>query len=161
MLRTPSGNVTTVGAFQYGRWAASRGPKVLTPLKTAFPRPFHRLRKLKIALITLGVLRGATRRTLVPPTLQIGSGTLLHISCARPGTMSANFLRNTPWEDTTSSLSKSTGEKRLAGSPSRWYGKSVGASVWFGPATSKVVAPCAVPGLSWFFVGLSAPEWKW
>ena len=35
------------------------------------------------------------------------------------------------------------------------------ASVWFGPATSKVVAPCAVPGLSWFFVRLSAPEWKW
>ena len=143
------------------RAAASRAPNVLTPLKTAFPRPFHRLRKLKIALMTVGALRDATRRTFVPPMFQIGSGTLLHISWARPGTMSTNFVRSIPWEDTTSSLSKSTDEKRLAGSASRWSGKSLGTSVWFGGATSNVVAACAVPGFSWFFVRSSAPAWKW
>src|SRR5207247_6642164 len=39
------------------------GPKASTPLKMALARPSQKLRKVNIALIIVGTLRGCTRRT--------------------------------------------------------------------------------------------------
>jgi DNA-binding CsgD family transcriptional regulator len=46
-----------------------RSPNGETPLKWFWARPPQKLRKLKTALITLGVLRGSTRRTFTPAML--------------------------------------------------------------------------------------------
>src|SRR6478672_5855210 len=53
--------------------ALSRVPNGLTPLNSFCARPSQKLRKLKTALMTDGVLRPVVRRTGVPPTWKSGS----------------------------------------------------------------------------------------
>src|SRR5438132_1173515 len=137
------------------------GPVASTPLKMALARPSQKLRKVKIALIIVGVFRGCTRRTFTPPTLKIGSGVTVQFSSAGAGMKSLNFLSVTLCEETTSSASKSTAERRSSTFASLCRGKLAAVRVAFGFATSKVVAACSVPGLTWFFSRLSAPPWKW
>jgi len=60
----------------------SRGPNGFRPLKMLLARPSQKLRKLKTALITVGVLRGATRRVRMPCTLNASIGRLPHFSFA-------------------------------------------------------------------------------
>jgi mono/diheme cytochrome c family protein len=52
-----------------GSWT----PNGFTPLNVLFARPSQKFAKLNTALIMVGVLRGSTRRTVVPFTLKIGS----------------------------------------------------------------------------------------
>ena len=62
----------------------SRRPKGLTPLKTYSARPSQKLRKLKTALMTVGVLRGSTRRVLTLPTRKTGSASNWRCSVVEP-----------------------------------------------------------------------------
>src|SRR3954453_1315986 len=50
----------------------SRRPNGLRPLKTLFARPSQKLRKLNIALIIVGGLRGSACRVFPPLTLKVG-----------------------------------------------------------------------------------------
>ena len=109
----------------------------------------------------VGVLRAVTRRMLTPPAWNTGSGTSTPWSTAEPGITAWKSVRRTPWEPTTSLKSRSTADSWKSGFCRRWNGKSPGTSVSFGPRTWKVTSPPRVPGLTLFFVRLSAPAWKW
>ena len=61
--------------FLNTRAFGSRRPKGLTPLNTNSARPSQKLRRLKTALMTVGVLRGSTRRVLIPAMRKSGSAT--------------------------------------------------------------------------------------
>src|SRR5262249_45160304 len=117
--------------------AVSRSPNGLTPLKRFCARLSQKFRLLNMALIIVGVLRGSARRTLMLPTLKPSvSSTDVQLSKARksngtepirpPGLawMLVKVRLNTPAEDHTSLLSRTTVDRRLFGSASLWSGKS-------------------------------------
>src|SRR5947207_1431210 len=111
-----------------------------TPLNSLRARPSQKLRKLNAALMFVGVLRPVTRRTLVPWTLKVGSGTELHTSDAgEPKPICTNERRNTPCDPLISSVSRTTAEALLFTSLSLWNGKSAATSVAFGPVVNTPV----------------------
>src|SRR3954471_7620655 len=97
----------------------SRGPQTFRPLKILFARPSQKLRKLKTALIVVGVLRGSDCRTLVRPTAK----TEVWLRQFSPFLFLVNSPTksrwNTPWDETTSSVSESRVDSRLFRSESR------------------------------------------
>src|SRR3954462_12022503 len=89
----------------------SRTPNGLTPLNSFWARPSQKLRKLNTALITEGALRPVTRRTLVPPTLKVGSAVAgLTSSTGFPGSTPRKVEGSTPCEPVTLLVSKVTAE---------------------------------------------------
>src|SRR5215467_5538286 len=72
-VSTPAVSNTTL-AF------GSELPNGVNTLNTSLARPSQKLRTLKTALITVGVLRPVTRRTLTPPMLYEGSSTEVLLS---------------------------------------------------------------------------------
>src|SRR5471032_3183087 len=107
----------------------SRGQNGLRPLKMLLARPSQKLRKLKIALIIVGVLRGSTCRVLTPCTLKVVESAKLQTSCFFAAFTLATLIptklaRKTPCEETTSLLSNTTAELRSSGSATWWNGKS-------------------------------------
>src|SRR3954462_3062198 len=88
------------------RAATSREPNGLTPLKSFCARPSQKLRKLKTALMTDGVLRPVLRRTGVPLTLKSGSLVAnVWSSSGSPGVTPSNIDGRTPWEPVTLDVS--------------------------------------------------------
>src|SRR5947208_6100155 len=140
-----------------------------TPLNSLRARPSQKLRKLNAALMFVGVLRPVTRRTLVPWTLKVASGTELHTSDTAPDGSGAKPIctklrRKTPCDPLMSSVSRTTAEALLFTSLSLWNGKSAATSVAFGPVVNTpVVAPNAplAPGFTLFRTRISAPALKW
>ena len=107
------------------RASGSRAPKGSTPLKSFCARPSQKLRKLKTALITDGVLRPVARRTLTEPTWKSeSSASKLCVSNGSPALTPVKCEGSTPWEPDTLSVSKVTAEAALFGSLRRWNGKS-------------------------------------
>src|SRR5262249_28722636 len=156
-IRTATGTTDPSAWTCSTRALGSRGPTGFTPLNKNAARPSQKVRKLKMALMAVGVLRPVARRTFLPPTFQTGSATGLQLSTALPGTTSRKSLSNTPCEPMTSSASDRTGDPRSTGFWKRWKGNCPGVTVPLGPATSKVPE---WPGVSSFFIRLSAPAWK-
>src|SRR4051794_22197029 len=132
------------------RAAVSRAPNGLTPLKSLCARPSQKLRALKTALMTDGELRVVVWRTGVPPREKIGSGPKVRTSWGSPGVPPPNREATTPCEPTTLFVSDVTAEARFVTSERRCSGKSLAASVPFGP--SRVNAPPL--GLTWFVARL-------
>src|SRR5947208_9266284 len=129
-----------------------------TPLNSLRARPSQKLRKLNAALMFVGALRPVTRRTLVPWTLKVGSGTELHTSDAgEPKPICTKLRRNTPCDPLISSVSLTTAERLLFTSLSLWNGKSAATSVAFGPFVNRPFAP----GFTLFRTRVSAPAVKW
>src|SRR5262249_26629793 len=119
----PAGDFTTIAL-------GSRAPKGFTPLNSNLARPSQKLRRLKTALMVVGVLRGSTFLTRTPFTLNTAP---LPVSKAVPESlgmpMALNWALNTPMEDATSLVSLATWLASLIcevsfGSNSRWNGKS-------------------------------------
>src|SRR5438874_504766 len=129
-----------------------------TPLNSLRARPSQKLRKLNAALMFVGALRPVTRRTLVPCTLKVASGTELHTSDAgEPKPICTKLRRNTPIDPLISSVSLTTAERLLFTSLSLWNGKSAATSVAFGPFVNRPFAP----GFTLFRTRVSAPAVKW
>src|SRR3954470_1112466 len=105
-----------------------RSPQTLTPLKTFCALPSHCWRKLNVALITVGALRGVTCRTFTPPTEKTLSGTGAPASAADPGITWSNLVLTMLCEPTTFFVSASSCEAALSGSASLCVGKSAAAS---------------------------------
>src|SRR5438034_1532859 len=128
-----------------------------TPLNTARARPSQKLRKLNAALMFVGALRPVTRRTLVPPTLKVASGTDVQVSDAgEPKPICTKSRRKTPCDPLISSVSRTTAEALLFTSLNRWNGKSAATSVAFGPLVNV-----ALWGFTLFLRRVSAPALKW
>src|SRR3954471_10338390 len=142
--------------------AVLREPNGSTPLKSFCARPSQKLRKLKTALITDGVLRPVERRTGWPPTLKSGSLVAnVWSSAGSPAVTPSNFEGRTPCEPATFEVSESTDAASL-GSASLWNGKSAAVSCAFGPLSWKAFAlPAGMRGLIWLRERLSAPAAKW
>src|SRR4051794_30680671 len=142
--------------------AVSREPNGATPLKSFCARPSQKLRKLKTALMTDGVLRPVERRTGWPPTLKSGSLVAnVWSSAGSPGVTPSKADGRTPCEPATFDVSESTDAASL-GFESLWNGKSLAASCAFGPFSVKAFAlPAGMRGLIWLRERLSAPAAKW
>src|SRR6476620_1208534 len=138
--------------------ALSRVPNGLTPLNSFCARPSQKLRKLKTALMTDGVLRPVVRRTGVSPTLKSGSLVAnVWSSAGSPAVTPLNADGNTPCEPDTFEVSERTADAASFGSASLWNGKSSAESWAFAPL--KVNEPPR--GLIWLRERLSAPALKW
>src|SRR4051812_20393500 len=136
------------------RASASRDPKGLTPLKSFCARPSQKLRKLKTALITDGVLRPVVRRTGVPFTLKAGSLVAnVWPPAGAPGVTPSNSEGLTPCEPETLGVSDRTGDALSLGSLNLWNGKSSAVSCAFAPLNVNVPPR----GLIWLRERLSAP----
>src|SRR6185436_6359592 len=137
--------------------AVSRSPNGLTPLKSFCARPSQKLRKLKTALMTDGVLRPVVRRTGVSSTLNTGSSVAnVWSSAGSPWVTPSNADGNTPCEPDTLVVSDRTWDAASFGSASLWNGKSAAVSWALG---LKVRSPPR--GLTWLRERLSAPALKW
>jgi len=137
-----------------------REPNGSTPLKSFCARPSQKLRKLKTALITDGVLRPVVRRTSVPPMLNSGSApSTCWSSAGSPGVTPSKTDGMTPWDPATFAVSESTSDARLFGSASLWNGKSASVSWAFGlvPLSNVGSTPAGWRGLIWLRERLSAP----
>src|SRR3954451_20851875 len=107
------------------RASASREPNGLTPLNSFCARPSQKLRWLKTALMTDGVLRPVVRRTLTAPTWKSGSSaSKVCPSNGSPSVTPAKCEGRTPCEPETLSVSNVTPDAALLGSVRRWKGKS-------------------------------------
>ena len=123
------------------RAAVSRVPNGLTPLNSFCARPSQKLRKLKTALMTDGVLRPVVRRTGVPPTLKSGSLVAnVWSSAGSPAVTPLNADGNTPCEPDTFEVSERTADAASFGSASLWNGKSSAESWAFAPLNVNVAA---------------------
>src|SRR3954464_5664336 len=132
----------------------SREPNGSTPLKSFCARPSQKLRKLKTALMTDGVLRPVVRRTGVPLTLKSGSLVAnVWSSAGSPGVRPSNSDGMTPGDPETFDVSDRTADALSLGSLSLWKGKSSAVSCAFAPL--KVKEPPR--GLIWLRERLSAP----
>ena len=80
------------------------------PLNTLLARPSQKFRKLKTALIMVGVLRGSTRRVPTPATLKTGSGLRVQVSVKTPVVTEVKVPPNVPCDDITSSVVNFTPE---------------------------------------------------
>src|SRR3954471_20187459 len=143
--------------------AVSREPNGSTPLKSFCARPSQKLRKLKTALMTDGVLRPVERRTGWSLTLKSGSLVAnVWSSAGSPGVTPSNLDGRTPCEPATLDVSESTADAALFGSASLWNGKSWGESCAFAPFGVRAFAlPAGMRGLIWLRERLSAPAAKW
>ena len=107
----------------------ARRPNGLTPLKVLLARPSQKLRKLKTALMLVGVLRGSTLRVLIcVPLTVIANGAPAVEAHVRPwpsALLVADVTRlpwNAPCEDVTSLVSNRTADSRSLTFASRWNG---------------------------------------
>jgi hypothetical protein len=99
----------------------SRAPNGLRPLNSCCARPSQKLRKLKTALITVGVFRGSTLRTWTPLTLNTGSPGKVPPS-PTPGMNDVKSLLKHTIEEVTLTVSNNTAEWRSSGLARRWKG---------------------------------------
>ena len=74
----------------------SRSPMGFTPLNSNRACPSQKLRKLKTALMTVGVFRGSTARVSEPKTATMLAVGAPATSAVLPGVMSANARGVTP-----------------------------------------------------------------
>ena len=113
-LESSRRTVTRTGPFgssaRNTRAFGSRSPRPFTPLKTLSARPSQNCRWLNTALITVGVLRGSTRRVLRDPTRKPSGSGSERVRFAGPWVTPRNRELRTPCEDTISLLKGKKGK---------------------------------------------------
>src|SRR5690349_15219453 len=118
-LPLSGGPTACEAALMFGSWSACRAgappgatrtravgspamlaaPNGSTPLKVLLARPSQKLRRMNTALMTLGVLRGSTRRVSPAAVWKVPSGGLAQPSAAAPAAVEVNVPLSAPAEE--------------------------------------------------------------